>query len=143
MRDRYEVEIERLLERLMERSWRRSAGIFFFVGFGDGYLWNPMLRQTMANGDRSQAQHHRQGDICQCSAPGVGTDEVEGLETEGGEGGESAADAHHDKEADVVGGRVSAAVQCERAVVADDEGADHVDENRADGKANTDVEGQR
>ena len=94
----------------------------------------------MANGDRSQAQHHRQGDICQGPAPCVGTDEVEGLETEGGEGSESAADPHHDKEADVIGGRVLAAVQRERAEVADEKRADHVDEDGADWKTDVYIE---
>jgi hypothetical protein len=62
-------------------------------------------------------------------------DQVEGLEAEGGEGSKSAADTHHDKEADVVGGRVSAAVQRERAEVADDERADYVDEGMPMGKS--------
>src|SRR5258708_2264512 len=128
--------------RIDREKVRRSAGIFFFVGLGNGYFWHPMLRQTMANGDRSQAQHHRQSDICQSPAPCVGADQIEGLEAEGGEGGESAADPHHDKEADVIGGRVSAAVQREGAEVADNEAAEHVDEHRADAKANTDTEGR-
>src|SRR5258707_11666561 len=99
-----------------------------------------MLRQAMASGNRSQAQHYRQSDICQDPAPGARTHQIEGLEAEGGEGGKSAADPHHDKEADVIGGRVFAAVQRERAEVADDERADHVDEKGADWKANTDIE---
>ena len=119
-----------------------SAGVLFFVGFGDGNLWHPMLRYAMAHGYRGEAQDHRKGDVCQGSAPCVGTDQVEGLEAEGGEGGESTADADHDEEADVIGGGESAAVQGERAEVADDEGTDHVDENRADGKADADIEGE-
>ena len=69
-----------------------------------------MLREAMADGDCGEAQHHRQSDIYQGPSPGVGTDQVEGLETEGGEGGESAADTHHNEEADVIGRGVSAAV---------------------------------
>jgi hypothetical protein len=101
-----------------------------------------MLRQTMAGGNRGQAQHHRQSDVCQSPAPHAGTYQFEGLETEGGECSETAADPHHDKEANVIGDWVFAAVQRERAEVADDEGANHVDENGADGKANTDIEGE-
>ena len=101
-----------------------------------------MLRQAMPNGDRGQAQYDRQSDICQGSAPRVGTDQIECLQAERGEGGESATDPHHDKEADVIGGWISAAVQGKRPEVADDKRADHVDENGTDGKANTDVEGE-
>src|SRR6266852_3637031 len=127
----------------MAKEGLGSAGIFFFVGFGDGYLWHPVLRHAMAHGYCGEAQDHRQGDVCQGPAPCFGTDQVEGLEAEGGEGGESTADADHDKEADVIGGGVSAAVQGEGAEVADDEGTDHVDEDGADGEADTDIEGER
>src|SRR5580700_8826805 len=99
-----------------------------------------MLRETMANANRSQAQHQRQSDVCQGPAPCIGTDQIEGLKAEGGEGGESAADPHHNEESDVIGDRVSAAVQGQRAEVADDERTNHVDEESTDWKANTDIE---
>src|ERR1700733_14871657 len=58
-----------------------------------------------------------------------------------GEGGKAPADSDHDKDANVFGDGISAVVQGERAEVADDERADHVDKDGADGEANTSVEG--
>src|SRR3954451_916387 len=99
-----------------------------------------MLCQTMAYRDRGKAQPDRQSDIDQGLAPRVGTDQIEGLEAEGGEGGESAADPDHDEEPKIFGDWISAAVECKRAEVADDERADYVDENCANWKTDTDIE---
>src|ERR1700727_934774 len=100
-----------------------------------------MLRHAGAAGDGSHTQQHRQNDIRQGPGPGARTGEVKGLEAEGGEGGKAAADSDHTKEANVFGEGISAVGRGGGAEVADDERADHVDKDGADGEANTSVEG--
>ena len=120
---------------MTEGGARRSAGVFFFGCFGDGYVGDGVLGEAMADCDCGDTQHDGKDDICQSSAPRAGAGEIESLQAEGGEGGKSAADTDHDEETNVFGDRMLAAMQGQRAEVSDDEGAEHVDEDGAKGES--------